>query len=183
MPPEDDDKSKGSGDGAGGDGGSGGGGGNAGGEDTSALRKALASERAKAKAAEQERDQLKASIAEGKTDAERVAGTLAELKARADAADLRAMRAEVAASKGLTTAQARRLQGSTVEELEADADELVAAFKPVDDAGGAPPADDGRRRGGTARPTENLRPGATPPAAQDDTAFDSKAFLAAVPRG
>ena len=34
--------------------------------------------------------------------------------------------------------QAKRLQGSTVEELEADADELLADFKPADDGQGMP---------------------------------------------
>ncbi len=104
-----------------------------------------------------------------------------------DQADARAMRAEVASSKGLTAAQAKRLQGKTVEELEADAEELLAAFKPVD---GEAPADAGTgasagagRRAAAGRPTESLRPGATPPDNQDNTDFDSKAFLAAVPRG
>ena len=168
--------------GAGGGTGSGGGGG-AGSEDTSALKKALAAERAKAKAAEQERDALKASIAEGKTDAERVAGTLAELKARADAADLRAMRAEVAANKGLTSAQAKRLQGTTVEELEADAEELLAAFKPAEGDGSTDSATGtARKPAATGRPQEALRPGATPPA-DSGAQFDPAKLLAEVPRG
>lgn len=176
MPPEDDDKGKETG-----ESGAGGGIGPGSGEDTTSLKSALAKERARAKAAEQERDALKSSIAEGKTDAERVAGTLAELKARADAADLRAMRAEVAASKGLTPKQAARLQGTTVEELEADADDLVAAFKPAegDTAAGAEPVNGGRKST-TGRPTEALRPGATPPANQGD-AFDLGKTVAAIP--
>ena len=169
---------------AGGSGGTGGAGGGTGtgGEDTSALKAALAKERAARAAAEKERDGLKSSIAEGKTDAERTAGMLAELKARADAADLRAMRAEVAAAKGLTTKQAARLQGSTLEELEADADELVAAFKPADDAGTDAGDAGAGRRPGTGRPVEKLRPGASPPADQGE-AYDSAKFLAALPRG
>lgn len=52
----------------------------------------------------------------------------AEAAARAEQAELRALRIEVASAKGLTPAQAKRLVGSTREELEADADEIVADF-------------------------------------------------------
>jgi len=142
------------------------------------MRQALAKANAEAKKSREEADALKASIADGKSDAERVAGQLTELKARADAADLRAMRAEVAASKGLTAAQAKRLQGTTVEELEADADELLAAFKPADDAGagaatGAASAGAGNGRpAGAGRPREALRPGATPPSGAEPEQLD-----------
>lgn len=50
---------------------------------------------------------------------------------RAADAELRAMRLEVAATKGLTPAQAKRLVGTTAEELEADADELLSTFAPA----------------------------------------------------
>jgi hypothetical protein len=66
------------------------------------------------------------------------------------------MRAEVATSKGLTAAQARRLQGSTVEELEADADDLLTSFKPADKDGDADTA-----KGGSSKPKEALRGGAS----------------------
>lgn len=46
-------------------------------------------------------------------------------KSAAPADDLRADRLEVALEKGLTAAQARRLSGSTREELEADADSYI----------------------------------------------------------
>ena len=39
---------------------------------------------------------------------------------------MRALRAEVSNAKGLTPTQAKRLVGATREELEADADELLA---------------------------------------------------------
>lgn len=137
-----------------------------------------------AKANKAELDKLIAAGSASQSDSERMAARMAELESGLREATQAQLRAEVAQDKGLTKAQAKRLQGTTIDELNADADELISAFKPADDAGGAPPADDaGRRRGGTARPTENLRPGATPPAEQDDTTFDSKAFLAAVPRG
>ena len=50
---------------------------------------------------------------------------------RAEAAEARALRHEVAAAKGLTPAQAKRLAGTTKEELEADADEILADFAPA----------------------------------------------------
>ncbi|MDP1793554.1 MAG: hypothetical protein Q8K63_05380 [Acidimicrobiales bacterium] len=45
------------------------------------------------------------------------------------------MRAETAAAKGLTPAQAKRLNGTTQEELEADADDILEHFKPADTTG------------------------------------------------
>ncbi|MGI5404116.1 hypothetical protein ACQEVG_32640 [Streptomyces sp. CA-135486] len=52
----------------------------------------------------------------------------AQNAATAAAATAELLRVQVAADKGLTVAQARRLQGSTKEELEADADALKAEF-------------------------------------------------------
>ena len=49
---------------------------------------------------------------------------------RAEDAETRALRLQVAHEKGLTPAQAKRLSGSTQEELEADADELAELFAP-----------------------------------------------------
>ncbi|MFE6493426.1 hypothetical protein [Streptomyces sp. NPDC057748] len=60
-----------------------------------------------------------------KATAEQAATTA---RAEADAAVRRALLLEVALSKGLTGDQAARLQGSTKEELEADADKLTALF-------------------------------------------------------
>lgn len=170
-----------------------GGTGNAGGGEDSGAKKALDAERAArrkaeqdAKAARDELAKLQGDMQAGKTDAERTAAMLAELRERADAADLRAMRAEVAANKGLTSAQAKRLQGKTIEELEADADELLAAFKPAE--GGAE-GDAGATNGGAQRPAtgagrprENLRAG-TATGTEKEPEYDSAKFLAALPRG
>lgn len=57
-------------------------------------------------------------------------------------AEVRALRAEVAQAKGLTAAQARRLQGSTREELEADADDLLASFPAGQPTGAGTPRPD-----------------------------------------
>ncbi|MYR43057.1 DUF4355 domain-containing protein [Streptomyces sp. SID5910] len=56
------------------------------------------------------------------------AAEAATAKAEAATATRKALLLEVAANKGLTPAQATRLQGSTKEELEADADALKAEF-------------------------------------------------------
>jgi hypothetical protein len=97
---------------------------------------------------------------------------LAQLERDKAESDARALRAEVAAAKGLTPAQATRLDGATREELEADADELLSAF-----AGKGKDDTSGLRR----RPTEKLRPGAVPGAEPEET--DPTKLAAMVPRG
>lgn len=63
--------------------------------------------------------------------------------------------AEVAAAKGLTVDQARRLQGETREELEADADEVIALFGLNNRKGPAPKPRERRPvRGGATNPDE-----------------------------
>ncbi|MFG2292065.1 hypothetical protein [Streptomyces sp. NPDC048603] len=64
--------------------------------------------------------------------AERDTAEAARVAAEAarDAAVADALRVRVAAEKGLTAAQADRLRGSTREELEQDADDLLTAFAP-----------------------------------------------------
>jgi hypothetical protein len=63
------------------------------------------------------------------------------------------LRREIAATKGLSPSQAHRLIGTTKEELEADADDLLLAFEPPNPAAGL-----------RTRPTEKLQPGAVPQA-------------------
>jgi hypothetical protein len=78
---------------------------------------------------------------------------LEKAQARADAAEARAaekeaaaLRAQVALDKKLTPSQAKRLVGSTQEELEADADELLADLKST--APGAAPSSEGQGKQG-----------------------------------
>lgn len=75
---------------------------------------------------------------------------LRELKERLAGIDAETLRRDVAEAKGLTPDQARRLNGTTREELEADADDLLAAIRP----GGATPP--------TRRPVPDLRGGIDP---------------------
>ncbi|WP_256123231.1 hypothetical protein [Streptomyces sp. EN16] len=67
-----------------------------------------------------------------KATAEAAAATA---RAEADAAVHKALLLEVAMSKSLTPAQAARLQGSTKDELEADAEALLKDFAPVGNGG------------------------------------------------
>jgi hypothetical protein len=104
----------------------------------------------------EQRQQLEARLKEiedaKKSDSEKLADRLTETEQRALKAEQELMRLQVASAKGLTAAQAKRLVGDTIEELEADADEILAAFAPPDtDSTPAP----------KRRPTE-LVPGAVP---------------------
>ncbi|MBT2412630.1 DUF4355 domain-containing protein [Streptomyces sp. ISL-12] len=78
------------------------------------------------------------------------AAEAATAKAAAEAAQRKALVLEVAAEKGLTPAQAARLQGSTKEELEADADALKELFGSAGNGQGGttPPPRSGGNRGG-----------------------------------
>lgn len=93
-----------------------------------------------------------------KSEAQKAADKAAEAEKRAQEAEMRALRLEVAAEKNLTPAQAKRLAGTTKEELEADADELLESFKPAESSEG----DDKSKTGPGGRPKERLKPGAGP---------------------
>ena len=80
---------------------------------------------------EDENKRLRADLAKATGGDQPDPEKLAAAERRAEEAELRAMRMEVAADKGLSAKQAKRLQGATREELESDADELLADFKPA----------------------------------------------------
>ena len=63
-----------------------------------------------------------------KTAEQKAADKAATTERERDAAKLDALRLSVALDKGLTKVQAKRLIGTTEEELAADADELLASF-------------------------------------------------------
>lgn len=107
-----------------------------------------------------------------KTEAEKLEERAQSAETKADAASREAARLRVALNKGLTAAQAKRLIGDSEEELEQDADELLASFTTTDD-------DDGSQ-GLQRRPRERLRPGAAPSAEPEET--DPRALAAKVPR-
>ena len=99
-------------------------------------KKALEAERRNARAAARERDALAAKLKEfedrDKSEADKAAERVVAAEKRAAELEAQVARLEVAAEAGLTPAQAKRLVGSTREELEADAKELLSTFKPAD---------------------------------------------------
>lgn len=136
-----------------------------GGED--ALRADLADERRKRHAAEARVAELEPLAAkatqledQAKTETERLQEKAQQAEERAQVAEAEKLRLNVAYDKGLSPAQARRLQGKTKEELEADADELVASFGKSSN-----PAD--QRAPG--KPAERLEPGAVSTDKQEKT--------------
>ena len=102
-----------------------------------------------------------------KSDIERATEALSAAEKRAQEAEVRALRLEVAAEKGLTPAQARRLVGGTKEELESDADDLLASF-PSSTPDAAP-----------RKPQERLRPGSLPSGDQPEETDPAKLARAA----
>ncbi len=90
-------------------------------------------------------------------------------------AKIEAARLRVALAKGLTETQAKRLVGETQEELEADADELLATFKTDDD--------DSQELDGHGRPRERTpRSGAAPNNQTGVDTDDPDKLAAQVPR-
>lgn len=75
------------------------------------------------------RSNLQSIEDEKKTDGEKLTDRLTAAEEKARTAEQRALRLEVAAAKGLTVKQAQRLVGTTVEELESDADDLLSTFQ------------------------------------------------------
>lgn len=125
------------------------------------------------KEAEKHRLKLKEIEDAGKTELQKTSDERDEHKTARATAETAAMRLEVALDKGLTATQAKRLIGSTREEMEADADELITSF--------APPGEEEKSGGGPARrPTERLRGGGTPAAEPDET--DPRKLAAQIPR-
>lgn len=94
-----------------------------------------------------------------KSELEKANTKAADAERRVAAAEAKMLRYEIAAEKGLTLAQAKRLVGDSREELESDADELVEQFAGTED-GKKPPA---------RKPTERLR-SATDPEGPAETA-------------
>jgi hypothetical protein len=95
-------------------------------------KKALAEERTARKAAEAELAKYRKAEQEkadaDKTELQKAADRAVAAEEKATAAELKALRLEVASAKGLTAGQAKRLVGANREELEADAEDILANF-------------------------------------------------------
>lgn len=92
-----------------------------------------------------------------KSELEKAAERADTAEKRAAALEAQVLRSEVAAAKGLTPAQARRLVGATREELEADADDFLQSLAPTHVVKAAPsPEDTGAGVAGAAAVTDPL---------------------------
>lgn len=100
----------------------------------------------RAKAAEPAAKKLSEIEEANKSELEKAQAALAAAEKRAQETELASLRASVALEKGLTPTQAKRLIGSTREELEADADELLEDIKNTKPA--AAPSTDGQGKTG-----------------------------------
>lgn len=108
------------------------------------------------KEAETYRLKLKELEDRDKSETDKLKDAVTVAEKRAAVAEAKILRLEVAAEKGLTMAQAKRLVGETREELEADAVELLESFGATGNGtGGVKP---------TGKPKEKLRPGHVPDA-------------------
>lgn len=104
-----------------------------------------------------------------KSDGEKLTERITAAEKRANDAEAKAMRLEVASAKGLTPAQAKRLVGATQEELEADADEILEAFPTP-----------GAKRPPSPKPSSDLRGGTDP--TEDVDVIDPAKLADAIPR-
>jgi hypothetical protein len=123
-----------------------------------------------------------------RSDIERATNEAASNLSRAEKAEDEAMRLRVAIRLGLNEVQSRRLVGSSEEELEADAKELLASFRPAEkdddksnDEEPEPPESE-RSENSRRRPQERLRPGAVPDADTEPEELDPRKLAASVPR-
>lgn len=139
-----------------------------GGDDLAELKAALKKAN---KEAEESRRKLKEIEDRDKSESEKLTDRLTAAEQRATEAESRALRMEVAAAKGLTAGQAKRLVGTTKEELEADADELLTDFAPKGGDTKPPPG---------GRPKEQLRGGGDPTEEPEET--DPRKLADLVPR-
>lgn len=164
-------------------------------DDLAGLREALAKERDARRRFESEAKKNAGAaqrLAEAedadKSEIQRATDKAAAAEARAKAAELRASRLEVAAAKGLSPTLAARLVGETREELESDADELMAQLKPAGTGSGNGTGKQGEGKAGSGempdarnRPRESLRSGSAPAAEPEDN--DPTKLAALIPRG
>ncbi|MCD0450774.1 DUF4355 domain-containing protein [Actinocorallia sp. API 0066] len=115
-----------------------------------------------------------------KTELQKLTARVEAAEKKAAASELKALKSEIAQAKGLTPSQARRLQGSTREELEADADDLLEAFggskkdepkdtdKETEGDGKKDEPDERTEASPFGRPKERLVPGAAPEAKPEE---------------
>jgi predicted ribosome quality control (RQC) complex YloA/Tae2 family protein len=124
-----------------------------------------------------ERDTLATKVREHedatKSDTQKLEERASNAESGLSTAQRETARLRIALKKNLTETQAKRLVGDTEEELEADADELLASFK--DDEN-----DDGDGGGERRTPKPRMRTGAAPSSEAEET--DPEKLAEQVPR-
>lgn len=138
-------------------------------ENPDAVKNAIKAERDAAKAANARARALEAQLREQQEQARPLEDRLRDADAAKSEAELRALRIEIGVSKGLSLTLAKRLSGSTAEEIGADADALAAEM------GSTPAVPSGASADGGFQPP--------PPAAKPDPAKEHGQFLAALLTG
>lgn len=142
-------------------------------------KRALAAERKARRDAEKKvadlEGRLKAIEDRDKSDSERHAEENATLKKDLETATATSARFKVALEKGLSITQAKRLVGSTEDELSADADELLVDLGVSDTQATS-------ETGPAMRPRPDLTPGSGDPDATPEETNPAK-LAALVPRG
>lgn len=136
-------------------------------------KKALEKERRARRQAEKDAkdvsERLKAIEDKDKSEADKLRDERDDAVKARDEARANELRLQIATDKGLTPAQAKRLVGTTKEELEADADDFLESIKPDDK--GTP----------STKPRESLRGGGDP--TSEPTEMDPRKLAEGVPRG
>lgn len=119
-------------------------------------------------------DELKKLKDEKLSDAEKATQATKEAQTAASTATSEALRLRIAMRKGLNESQAKRLVGTTEEELEADADDLLKTFK-----GKADEEEEEEGKGTQRKPGERIRPSATRSGTgkQTDKPIDAKKIV------
>lgn len=148
-------------------------------------RKALEEERKARRDAEKRAKEAEARITElestGKSDSHKIADQLAAVQKDLDDERRERRVLEVATAKGLTPAHVKRLSGTTKEELDASADELLADFPVTKGTEG----EGGEEKGGgtpppSRKPAADLKGGGDPTIEVGET--DPAKLAASVPR-
>lgn len=139
---------------------------NGSGQDINGLLKTINTLRADNKKLENQLKIQRTADASSKTELEKLTERLTNAEKELEKTRIEALKLDIAAEKGLSKSQAKRLQGTTKEELEADADDMREAFGIKDKLQGSEtdaestPQDRPARK---VRPKEQLSSGAQTP--------------------
>ena len=137
-------------------------------------------------------EDLKAQVAElskggggkdNKGEVDQLTQQISKLQEDLEGERVERMRIEVAAAKGLTPAHIKRLTGKTREELEDNADDLLADFpipEKTDDGKDGGNDGDGTKRPPSRRPEADLKGGTDP--TEDPAELDPARLADSVPR-